>query len=85
MPLNLGVVLYIWLNFSLTPGQLDGSPITLKFVKFQNVQNLQFFIKDNQSGDEVTQIDYMGIIGTPIGKTNMDEFKRVAGKKGEGH
>lgn len=29
----------------LTPGQLDGSVIPLKFVKFQNVQNVQFFIK----------------------------------------
>ena len=75
----------IFLNFSLTPGQLDGSPITLKFVKFQNVQNLQLFIKDNQSGDENTQIDYLCIIGTPIGTTNMNDFKRVAGKKGEGH
>lgn len=72
-------------DITLTPGQLDGSPITLKFVKFQNVQNLQIFIKDNQSGDEVTQIDYLGIIGTPIGTTNMNDFKRVAGKKGEGH
>ena len=73
------------LYFSITPGQLDGSPITLKFVKFQNVQNLQLFIKDNQSGDEITQLDYLGVIGTPIGTTNMNDFKRVAGKKGEGH
>jgi len=72
-------------DITLTPGQLDGSPITLKFVKFQNVQNLQFFIKDNQGGDEVTQIDYFGVVGMPIGTTNMNEFKRVAGKKGEGH
>ena len=35
-------------DLKLTPGQLDGSPIAVKFVKFQNVQNLQFFIKDNQ-------------------------------------
>lgn len=72
-------------DLTLTPGQLDGSPITLKFVKFQNVQNLQFFIKDNQGGDEVTQIDYFGVVGMPIGTTNMNEFKRIAGKKGEGH
>jgi len=69
----------------LTPDQLEGNPITLKFVKFQNVQNFQIFFKDNQSGDEVTQIDYLGIIGNPINTTNMGEFKRVAGKKGEGH
>ena len=75
----------IVIHFRLTPGQLDGSPITLKFVKFQNVQNLQLFVKDNQSGDEITQIDYLGIIGSPIGTTNMNDFKRVAGKKGEGH
>jgi len=72
-------------DLTLTPGQLDGSPITLKFVKFQNVQNLQFFVKDNQSGEEVTQIDFFGVVGMPIGTTNMNEFKRVAGKKGEGH
>lgn len=69
----------------LTPGQLDGSPVTLKFVKFQNVTNLQFFVKDNQSGGDVTQIDYLGVIGSVIGATNMNEFKRVAGKKGEAH
>lgn len=49
------------------------------------MQNLQLFFKDNQAGEEVTQIDYLGIVGTPIGTTNMNEFKRVAGKKGEGH
>jgi len=67
----------------LTPGQLDGSIIPLKYVKYQNVQNVQFFIKDNQSGEEVTQIDHLAIIGTPILTTNMGDFKRVAGKKGE--
>jgi hypothetical protein len=65
---------------------LDGSAINLRFVKFQNVQNLQFFFKDNQeAGEETTQIDYLSVIGTPINTTNMSEFKRVAGKKGEGH
>jgi len=72
-------------DIEITPEQLDGSPISLKFVKFQNVQNLQFFFKDNQSGDDVTQIDYLSIIGTPITTTNMSDFKRVAGKKGESH
>ena len=57
----------------LTPEQLDGSPITLKFVKFQNVQNMQFFFKDNQG---------LSLIGNPISTTNMNDFKRVAGKKG---
>lgn len=67
----------------LTPGQLDGSIIPLKFVKYQNVQNVQFFIKDNQSGGEVTQVDHLAIIGSPILTTNMSDFKRIAGKKGE--
>jgi len=67
----------------LDPRQLDGSIIPLKYVKFQNVQNIQFFFKDNQSGGEVTQIDHLAVIGTPLQTTNMNEFKRVAGKKGE--
>ena len=36
-----------------------------------------------QEGGEVTQIDYFSVVGTPIGTTNMNDFKRVAGKKGE--
>jgi thioredoxin len=68
----------------LTPGQLEGTEIIpLKFVKFQNVQNLQFFIKDNQSGSDVTVIEYISLIGSPIDSTNMKDFKRVAGKVGE--
>lgn len=63
----------------------EGNPVQLRYVKFQNVQNLQIFVKDNQSGSETTQIDHLAIIGTPINTTNMGEFKRVAGKKGESH
>ena len=88
-------------DFVLTEKQLTGDIIPLKFVKFQNVMNIQFFFKasqhhltlrwdfynfcvqDNQSGGEVTQIDYLSVIGTPIDTTNMNDFKRVAGKKGE--
>jgi len=70
-------------DLSITSNQLDGEVIPLKFVKYQNVINLQFFFKDNQEGGEVTQIDHLAIIGSPIDTTNMKEFKRVAGKKGE--
>jgi len=70
-------------DIELTKAQLDGSVIPLKFVKYQNVQSVQFFFKDNQGGGDVTQIDHMSIIGTPILTTKMDDFKRVAGKKGE--
>lgn len=69
----------------LSPSDLEGNPIPLKFVKFQSVQNIQLFIKDNQSGGEVTQIDHLAFYGSPISTTNMGEFKRVAGKKGESH
>ncbi|EFA06575.1 thioredoxin-like protein 1 [Tribolium castaneum] len=72
-------------ELQLTPEDLEGNPVNLRYVKFQNVQNIQFFIKDNQSGGEVTQIDHLAIIGSPISTTNMGDFKRVAGKKGESH
>nr|CAD7424280.1 unnamed protein product [Timema monikensis] len=69
----------------LTPEDLEGTPVNLRYVKFQNVQNIQLFIKDNQSGSETTRIDHLAFIGSPISTTNMSDFKRVAGKKGEGH
>ncbi|XP_058840611.1 thioredoxin-like protein 1 [Topomyia yanbarensis] len=61
------------------------SPIPLHFVKFQNVQNMQLFVKDNHSGDETTIIDHLAFIGSPIATTKMDDFQWVAGKKGESH
>ncbi|XP_053975218.1 thioredoxin-like protein 1 [Hylaeus anthracinus] len=63
----------------------EGNPVPLRYVKFQNVQNLQIFVKDNQSGSETTRIDHLSIIGSPISTTNMGEFRRVTGKKGESH
>nr|CAD7458387.1 unnamed protein product [Timema tahoe] len=69
----------------ITPEDLEGTPVNLRYVKFQNVQNIQLFIKDNQSGSETTRIDHLAFIGSPISTTNMSDFKRVAGKKGEGH
>ena len=55
---------------------MDGRPINLRFVKFQNVQNLTFFIKDNQGDTETTQVDYLCLAGTPINTTKMSDFKR---------
>jgi hypothetical protein len=69
----------------IEPKDLDGTPVNLRYVKFQNVQNIQIFIKDNQSGDEKTVIDFLTFIGSPLLTTKMDDFKRVAGKKGESH
>lgn len=72
-------------DLELKPEELDGGPINLRYVKFQNVQNIQLFVKDNQAGGEVTQIDHLAVIGSPISTTNMGDFKRVTGKKGESH
>jgi len=70
----------------LTPADVEnGSVIPLLYVKFQNVSNITLFVKDNQEGEETTRIDFLGFYGSPVGSTNMAEFKRIAGKKGESH
>lgn len=72
-------------ELELTPKDLDGTPVNLRYVKFQNVQNLQIFVKDNQNDEEITRIDKLVILGLPLATTNMGEFKRIAGKVGEAH
>lgn len=47
--------------------------------------NLAIFVQDNQSGSEITKISYLQLIGSPVQTTNMSDFKRIAGKKGESH
>lgn len=63
----------------------DAKPIPLKYVKFQNVNSLTIFVKDNQSGKETTRISQIILIGSPVAATNMNEFKRIGGKQGEAH
>jgi len=63
----------------------NGSVIPLQYVKFQNVGNITLFVKDNQDGGESTRIDHLAFYGSPVGATNMADFKRIAGKKGESH
>lgn len=69
----------------LAPEDLQGTPIKLRYVKFQNVQNIQMYVRNNQSGGEVTQLDSLAFIGSPLMTTKMSDFKRVIGKKGESH
>lgn len=71
----------------LSPEDLaeDAKPVQLKYVKFQNVNSLTIFVKDNQTGKDTTRISQLLLIGSPVAATNMNEFKRLGGKQGEAH
>ncbi|XP_069483129.1 thioredoxin-like protein 1 [Ambystoma mexicanum] len=59
--------------------------VQLRYVKFQNVNSVTLFVHSNQGDEETTKITYFTFIGTPVQATNMSDFKRVVGKKGESH
>lgn len=63
----------------------DAKPVPLKYVKFQNVNSLTIFVKDNQAGKDTTRVSKILLIGSPVAATNMNEFKRLGGKQGEAH
>lgn len=72
-------------EIEFTPKDLEGNLVNLRFVKFQNVQNIILFIENNQGGGDRTVIQELKFIGAPILTTKMDDFKRISGKKGESH
>lgn len=64
---------------------VNGTPVQLKYVKFQNVQSILIFVVNNQENTETTVIQELKLIGSPITTTDMSSFKRVVGKKDERH
>lgn len=63
--------------FELTADDLrEGTdPIATKFVKFQRVKSITFFIEDNNGG-EISALGSLKIMGRPVASTNMSDFKK---------
>ena len=64
-------------DITLSPDQLDWTPINLKFVNFRNIHNVQVFIKDNQLDQNITQIDYFELIGYPVAQSDMKHLPKA--------
>ena len=64
-------------TFTLTDKDLseESGPLPTKFVKFQRVKSLTFFIEDN-NGAEITSLGALKLMGRPVASTNMAEFKK---------
>ena len=60
-----------------------GERIELNFVKFQRVERLSVFISSNQGDEETSALSMLKLFGAPIFTTNLADFKRVSGEKGE--
>lgn len=63
---------------TLSPEHLKGKPLSLKYLKFQNVHSLTIFIEDNQESTDVTKINKMAFFGSTVETTNMKELKKVS-------
>ncbi|GAB2287419.1 hypothetical protein Dimus_021796 [Dionaea muscipula] len=61
----------------LSPDDLQGKPIALKYVKFQNVRSLTIFIEENQSGSEITKVQKIALYGTTVETTDMKGLKKI--------
>jgi len=73
-------------KIELTPEDLKGEKvIELRYVKFQNVSSVTIFVQNNQGEEETSVIQHLQLIGSPLQATNMQDFKRIAGKAGESH
>ncbi|GAB4835994.1 hypothetical protein Ancab_000913 [Ancistrocladus abbreviatus] len=48
---------------ALSPDNLQGKPVVLKYVKFQNVHSLTIFIEENQCGSDITKVQKTALYG----------------------
>lgn len=63
-------------ELELTEADYNETAVTnLRFVKFQNVTTLSIFIEDNLGGEEITKLQQLTLIGTPVLTTKMGEFQ----------
>lgn len=64
-------------TLELTAADLRESadPINLKYVKFQRVKSLTFFIEDN-AGADISALGMLRMYGRPVASMNMSEFKK---------
>lgn len=63
---------------TLSSEHLKGKPLSLKYVKFQNVRSLTVFIEDNQESTDTTKIDKLAFFGSTVETTNMKELKKIS-------
>jgi hypothetical protein len=65
-------------TLELTAADLKESadPILTKFLKFQRVKSVTFFIEDNAGGD-VTALGGLKLMGRTVATTNMNDFKKT--------
>ncbi|KAL7234799.1 hypothetical protein ACSBR1_018288 [Camellia fascicularis] len=61
----------------LSPDTLEGKPVILKYVKFQNVRSLTIFVEDNQSGSDITKVQKIVLYGTTVETTDMKGLKKI--------
>ncbi|XP_042462963.1 PITH domain-containing protein At3g04780-like [Zingiber officinale] len=64
-------------SLSLSPEDLKGKPVTLKYVKFQNVRSLTIFIEDNHGGGDISKVQKILLYGTTVDTTNMKDLKKI--------
>ncbi|KAJ8460125.1 hypothetical protein OPV22_033051 [Ensete ventricosum] len=64
-------------SIGLSPDNLKGMPITVKYVKFQNIRSLSIFVEDNQGGSDVTKVQKIAFLGTTVDTTNMKDLKKI--------
>ncbi|BEJ17509.1 hypothetical protein CspHIS471_0609100 [Cutaneotrichosporon sp. HIS471] len=50
-------------ELTLTPEDIRGNKVELRFVRFQKVHSLHILVKDNQEDDETTRIDSLDLFG----------------------